>query len=178
MLPHQMAAPVSILQHVLRTQEGIMLEDASARNLFPDDEYLRERRPKSVLCMPIIRQDRVIGILYLENNLTTLAFTSYRIHVLKLLASQAAISLENARLYTNLRKSQEKYRDLIEVSPDAIFVIDTDLTYVSANPAGAKLAGCTGEELIGRPVAETFAPEERLLMVWLLTGLPNLRTWQ
>jgi PAS domain S-box-containing protein len=164
MLLDQMAAPISILQHVLRAHGGIMLEDASARNLFPDDEYLRQRRPKSLLCMPIIRQDRVIGILYLENNLTTLAFTSYRIHVLKLLASQAAISLENARLYTDLRKSQEKYRDLIEVSPDAIFVIDTDLTYVSANLAGLKLAGCAEEELIGRPVAETFAPEEWSLL--------------
>jgi PAS domain S-box-containing protein len=164
MLLDPMAAPVSVLQHVLRTHEGIMLEDASARSLFPDDEYLCQRRPKSVLCMPIVRQDRVIGILYLENNLTTLDFTAYRIHVLKLLASQAAISLENARLYTNLRKSQEKYRDLIEVSPDAIFVIDTDLTYVSANLAGAKLAGCTEEELIGRPLTETFSPEEWSLL--------------
>jgi signal transduction histidine kinase len=108
--PDHVAAPQSILQYVLRTQEGVMLEETSARNLFPDDDYLRLRRPKSVLCMPIIRQDAVVGILYLENNLTTLAFTSYRIQVLKLLASQAAISLENARLYSERKRAEEALR--------------------------------------------------------------------
>jgi len=108
--PHHLAAPQSVLQYVLRTREGVMLEDTSARNLFPDDEYLNQRRPKSVLCMPIIRQDEVVGILYLENNLTTLAFTSYRIHVLKLLASQAAISLQNARLYSERKRAEEALR--------------------------------------------------------------------
>jgi predicted ATPase/signal transduction histidine kinase len=104
------AAPLSILQYVTRTGKSTILEDASVRNLFSDDEYLRRRHPRSVLCMPIARYDEVVGILYLENNLTTHAFTSYRIQVLELVAAQAAISLENARLYTDLRKSEQKLR--------------------------------------------------------------------
>jgi GAF domain-containing protein len=88
----------------MRTRESVILEDASLGNLFSDDEYLRRRHPKSVLCMPIVRQAKLTGILYLENNLTTHAFTPDRIAVLKLLASQAAISLENAYLYADLRQ--------------------------------------------------------------------------
>ena len=163
-VPGRQAGPQSILQYVARTRERVILEDASVRNLFSDDDYLRQRHPKSVLCVPITRQDQLIGVLYLENNLTTHAFTSYRIHVLELLASQAAISLDNARLYTDLRESEQKYRDLIDVAPDAIFIIDTDLNYVSANPAGLELAACTREELLGRPIAETFVPEELPLL--------------
>jgi GAF domain-containing protein len=98
--------PGSIVQYVMRTRESVILEDASIRNLFSDDDYLRRQRPKSVLCMPITRQADVVSILYLENNLTTHAFTSDRITVLKLLASQGAISLENARLYADLRQAE------------------------------------------------------------------------
>ena len=148
------AAPQSTLQYVIKTQSTVVLEDAAVRNPFSDDEYFRKTQAKSVLCVPIVRQTKTIGVFYLENNLTNNAFTQERITVLKLLASQAAISLENAHLYADLRKSEEKYRDLIEVSPDAIFVIDTDLNYVSVNSAGAQLAGCSPEELIGTPIAE------------------------
>jgi GAF domain-containing protein len=67
------------------------------RNLYSEDEYVRLKRPRSVLCLPIVKQTNLVGALYLENNLTPCAFTSDRIAVLKLLASQAAISLENAQ---------------------------------------------------------------------------------
>jgi PAS domain S-box-containing protein len=158
------AAPPSTLRYVIKTQSTVVLEDAAVRNPFSDDEYFRKAHAKSVLCVPIVRQAKIMGVFYLENNLTNNAFTSERITVLKLLASQAAISLENAHLYADLRKSEEKYRDLIEVSPDAIFVIDTDLKYVSVNSAGAQLAGCTPEELVGTPIASTFVPGDRPLV--------------
>jgi PAS domain S-box-containing protein len=76
----------------------------------------------------------------------------------------ASVAIEHTRAQESLRRSEAKYRDLIDVSPDAIYIIDTDLTYVLANPAGAKLAGCTQEELVGTPIAETFVPEERHLL--------------
>ena len=76
----------------------------------------------------------------------------------------ASVAIEHTRAQEGLHRSEAKYRDLIDVSPDAIFIIDTDLTYVLANPAGAELAGCTQEELIGTPIAETFVPEERPLL--------------
>jgi PAS domain S-box-containing protein len=84
--------------------------------------------------------------------------------LLEQFAHVASVAIEHTRAQESLRRSEAKYRDLIDVSPDAIYIIDTDLTYVLANPAGAELAGCTQEELIGTPIAETFVPEERPLL--------------
>jgi PAS domain S-box-containing protein len=84
--------------------------------------------------------------------------------LLEQFAHVASVAIEHTRARESLRRSEAKYRDLIDVSPDAIYIIDTDLTYVLANPAGAKLAGCTQEELMGTPIAETFVPEERPLL--------------
>jgi PAS domain S-box-containing protein len=98
--------PESVLQYVIHTRESVILDDASASTLFSADAYLQRRRPRSVLCLPLIKQTKLVGALYLENTLTPRAFTSGRIAVLELLASQAAISLENATLYSNLRYSE------------------------------------------------------------------------
>jgi predicted ATPase/GAF domain-containing protein len=86
----------AIVNYVSRTQESIVLGDAVNEGMFTADTYVLENQPKSVLCMPITRQARLMGILYLENNLTTNAFTPERLETLELLSSQAAISLENA----------------------------------------------------------------------------------
>jgi GAF domain-containing protein len=98
--------PQSALHYLIRTRERVVLDDASAANLYSDDEYVRQKRPRSVLCLPIVKQTKVIGALYLENNLTPRAFTSDRVAVLELLAPQAAISLENASLYSDLQRSE------------------------------------------------------------------------
>jgi PAS domain S-box-containing protein len=98
--------PQSALHYVIRTQKTVVLDDASVRNLYSDDEYVRQKLPRSVLCLPIVKQTKLVGVLYLENNLTPCAFTSDRVAVLELLASQAAISLENARLYSDLQRSE------------------------------------------------------------------------
>ena len=87
---------------MIRTQDSLLL-DASDESPFSGDEYIRQKRCRSVLCLPLTKQAKLIGVLYLENSLTSHAFTPARIAVLKLLASQAAISLENARLYSDLR---------------------------------------------------------------------------
>lgn len=98
--------PQSALQYVLRTRERLVLDDASRGGLAADDAYVRLVRPRSVLCLPIFKQTSIVGALYLENNLTTCAFTSDRVTVLDFLASQAAIALENARLYSELARSE------------------------------------------------------------------------
>jgi predicted ATPase/GAF domain-containing protein len=98
--------PQSALHYVIRTRERVVLDDASVRNLYSEDEYVRTKRPRSVLCLPIVKQAKLIGALYLENNLTPRAFTSDRVDVLDVLASQAAISLENASLYSDLQRSE------------------------------------------------------------------------
>jgi GAF domain-containing protein len=96
--------PNSALHCVIRTQHRVVLDDASARNSYSDDQYLEQRKAKSVLCLPIVKQTKLIGVLYLENNLTPRVFTSGRVAVLDMLVSQAAISLENARLYAALEQ--------------------------------------------------------------------------
>ncbi len=95
----------SVVDYVYRTKESLVLKNASAEDEFAHDPYVRENKPKSILCMPLIRQGRLTGILYLENNLATAAFTPDRLGILSLVCSQAAISLENARLY----EQQEEY---------------------------------------------------------------------
>src|SRR6202044_578494 len=94
--------PASVLQYVIRTQQSVIMDDATADNRFPGDEYIRQKHVRSLLCLPLVKQARLIAVLYLENNLASHAFTPARIAVLKLLSSQAAISLENARLYAEL----------------------------------------------------------------------------
>jgi len=96
--------PESVLHTVIRTRESVILDDASTQSPFSADGYIRETHARSVLCLPMRKQAKLIGVLYLENNLTPHAFTPARIAVLNLLASQAAISLENARLYADLRQ--------------------------------------------------------------------------
>jgi predicted ATPase/signal transduction histidine kinase/CheY-like chemotaxis protein len=94
--------PYSIVQYVARTQDSVILDDASAPTPFSADEYIRHKRARSVLCLPLVKQAKLIGLLYLENNLAPGIFTPQRIVLLELLASQAAISLENAHLYSEL----------------------------------------------------------------------------
>ncbi|MDB6043840.1 MAG: hypothetical protein JWM63_2391 [Gammaproteobacteria bacterium] len=102
--------PDSVLHYVVRTQESVILDDASAQSAFAADAYIRRNRVRSVLCLPLIRQTALIGVLYLENNLTPRVFTPSRSAVLKLIASQAAISLENAYLYTDLQQENSDRR--------------------------------------------------------------------
>ncbi len=94
--------PKALINYVARTGENLVLNDAGADSKFANDPYLQTRQPKSVLCSPILNQGKLVGILYLENNLTPGAFTPDRLEVLNLLTSQAAISLENAQLYEQL----------------------------------------------------------------------------
>src|ERR1700691_4041344 len=102
--------PVSVLHTVIRTRESVILDDASTQNPFSADWYIRNTHARSVLCLPMLKQGKLIGVLYLEHNLTPRAFTSDRLAVLNLLASQAAISLENARLYSERKLAEDRLR--------------------------------------------------------------------
>ncbi|MDZ8188808.1 MAG: AAA family ATPase [Nostoc sp. ChiSLP02] len=94
--------PVAIVNYVARTQENVVLNNATQEEQFIRDPYIVATQPKSILCTPLLHQGKLSGILYLENNLTTEAFTSDRIELLRILSAQAAISIENARLYGQL----------------------------------------------------------------------------
>lgn len=104
----------AIVRYVIRTGENVVLRDAAREGLFMEDQYVLGSRPKSVLCTPISQKTQLSGVLYLENNLVTNAFTEDRISLLNILLAQAAISLENARLYRDTKTAEGKYRNLSE----------------------------------------------------------------
>ncbi|MEG4816926.1 AAA family ATPase [Microcoleus sp. K5-D4] len=94
--------PLTIINYVGIAKENVVLNEAAVSQRFINDPYILKTKPKSILSMPIINQGKLIGILYLENNITTGAFTTQRLEVLKILSSQIAISLKNAMLYGKL----------------------------------------------------------------------------
>jgi len=102
--------PESIVRYVMRTRHDAILDDAAAENPFSADHYILHHRVRSVLCLPLITQSNLTGVLYLENNLAARVFTPDRITVLKVLASQAAVSLENSRLYSDLEDRERALR--------------------------------------------------------------------
>lgn len=99
--------PLTVIQYVEHRLETLLLANAANEPNFANDPYIKQHLPKSLLCIPIIYQSKLIGILYLENNQSAEAFTSSHLEVLKLLISQAAIALENARLYERLANYSE-----------------------------------------------------------------------
>jgi predicted ATPase/GAF domain-containing protein len=106
--------PRPVVEYVTRTKENIVLGNASTDEVFAYGPYISEKKVKSLLCMPIIYQNKMNGILYLENNLTTDAFTEDRINLLQMLSSQTAISIENSRLYANLEEKVKERTELLE----------------------------------------------------------------
>ena len=115
------ALPASLLNYVQRTRESVILDDAAAHSPFADDPRIRQRQTRSVLCLPLLNQAKLVGVLYLENNLAPRVFAPSRIAVLRLLASQAATALENTRLYGDLAEREAKIRRLVDANIIGIF---------------------------------------------------------
>jgi PAS domain S-box-containing protein len=194
--------PDSLLRYVLRTQESVILDDAVTQtrsrrvvrpspaakgrggspagpddvaNLFTEDEYIRQQRPRSILCLPLVKQAKLMGALYLENNLASGVFTPRRLAMLELLASQAAISLDHARLYADLiqenndrrkaeealRASEERWSMLAENSSAGIALIAPSGRFIAANVALQKMLGYTEPELQARTAASITHEEDR-----------------
>jgi len=141
------ASPEMLLRYVIRTRKTLILDDASKPNLFSEDEYVRRLRPKSVLCFPLVRQGRLAGLLYLENTLTSHAFTADRIALLELLAAQAAISLENTRLYSEVQEREARIRRLVDANIVGICVWDFAGGTLEANDAFLAMVGYDREDL-------------------------------
>ena len=133
--PTPAALPESLVRYVMRTREIVILADASAQTPFSADPYIVQCRAHSILCLPLVNQTKLIGILYLENNLTPYVFTPGRVTVLKLLASQAAISLENSRLYRDLEDREGKIRRLVDANILGICIWNFEGAIVGSNEA-------------------------------------------
>ncbi len=131
----------AIVYYVERTKKTLVLADASREGNFTRDEYIKREKPLSILCMPIMNQAVLTGILYLENNLAKGAFTPQMVEILTILGSQAAISIENARLYSRLQESESNYRGLYENAVEGIFQTAVDGRVLSGNPSLARIMG-------------------------------------
>ena len=167
------ALPESILNYVRRSQEKVLLADATAPHPFAADPYFARQQPKSLSCVPIIRQAALIGLLYLENDLVTNAFTPDRIAVMELLASQAAISLENAQLYSDLqqenaerkraeeavREREARIRRLVESNIVGISFSDLHGGVIDANDAFLQIVGYSRQDMQSGKIRSLMAPE-------------------
>jgi predicted ATPase/putative methionine-R-sulfoxide reductase with GAF domain len=132
--------PTSIIYYVARTKETIVLNDATSSGQFTNDSYIIAKKTKSILCTPLLNQGQLKGIVYLENNLTTGAFTSERVELLNILAAQAAISIDNSRLYQTLeQRVEERTKELtntLEVlkATQAELIFENDLLKSAEQP--------------------------------------------
>ncbi|WP_375475822.1 AAA family ATPase [uncultured Nostoc sp.] len=132
--------PHSLIYAVKRSLQPTVILDITLHPVLIADPYIIRQQPKSLLCTPILYQGKLLGILYLENNLMTGAFTSDRVEILNLLCTQAAISLENARLYQqaqntleNLGQTEQFLRLIIENIPQSVFWKDCNSVYLGCN---------------------------------------------
>jgi PAS domain S-box-containing protein len=153
--------PSAVLNYVRRTCEQVLVDDVMQPHPFAGDPYLRRRQPRSVLCVPLLRQSRTIGVLYLEHLLGTHAFTPQRATVLGMLAAQAAISLETSRLYAALKEENEQRRRaeaatlewqarigrLVDSNIIAVRISDLDGRIIEANDAYLRMVGYTREDM-------------------------------
>jgi PAS domain S-box-containing protein len=155
--------PESVFRYVLRTRESVLLHDASSRNPFSTDQYIAKHHARSVLCLPILKRTGLLGMLYLENNLTPHAFTPARMAILKLLASEAAVSMENARLYRDLAEREARIRRLVDANIIGIFIWDLEGWILEANDAFLHMVGYNREDLLSKRVRWTdLTPPEWL----------------
>jgi PAS domain S-box-containing protein len=139
--------PEAVIQYAARTQESVMLDDASARGSFSNDEYIRRAHALSVLCLPLVKQGRLVAVLYLENNLAANVFTPARIAVLSVLVSAAAISLENSRLYRDLQEREAKIRRLVDANIVGVLISNLEGPILEANDAFLQMVRYTRDDL-------------------------------
>jgi len=143
--------PYTIINTIKRTQQILIINNFEQENNFTTDPYFLQKQPKSLLCMAILNQGKLIGILYLENNLSTEAFTPERIEVLNLLTSQAAISIENARLYQKLETQVEQRTQHLQQALEKLQQTQTQLIQTEKmSSLGQMVAGIAHE--INNPI--------------------------
>jgi PAS domain S-box-containing protein len=140
--------PQSLVLCAARTQESVILDDASAQGEFTSDAYVRRKRARSVLTLPLIKQGKLVALLYLENNLAPRVFTPARVAILKFLASQAATSLDNARLYREIQERESRIHRLVDANIIGMHIFNADGVIVDANHSFLKTVGYDRDDII------------------------------
>jgi two-component system, NarL family, sensor kinase len=173
--------PESIIQYVIRTHEPVILNDATHEGNFIHEQYIQHNQPKSLLCLPLLNQTKLVGVLYLENQLATGVFTPDRSQVLYLLSTQAAIAIENARLYSKLQSSKNLTAQFLEAVYMGIGVVDAAGRPYYVNQRGTQLLGKGVDPAVtSDQLAEIYQlysagtdqsyPKEKMPMVRALSG--------
>ena len=172
--------PTKLIQYVKNTQEVVVID-----NLITDlpviDDYLTQRQPKSLLCLPILNQGKLMGILYLKNRCTSNVFTNDRLSVLNFLCTQAAISLENARLYQDVNQSlqeihrkETQYRGIFEAVNEGLAITDLETgKLIAANPAYCDLHGYSYEDLLEMNPFDLIKSENKFKFLDFLTTIKS-----
>lgn len=156
-LPVEQNLPVSILNYVIRTQEIVVKGDAANQGRFTQDSYIQTHQTKSLLCAPLVNQGQLIGIIYLENNLLTDAFTQNRLNVLQLLSGQAAIAMTNAKLYSQVTEKERRLTQYLEAMPIGVSVHDKTGQLTYANQTARQVLGIdVPPEATTEQLAETY----------------------
>lgn len=173
----------SLIRYVGRTREIVLLADAARDPRFALDPHVVATRPKSVLCVPMVRRGNVTGVVYLENNLATALFSEQRISALQVLAAQTRISLDNAELLANLRATAKNLHDkehfirrVLDTAPALVYTFDlASGAFAYINPNGAEWLGTTPEALVGDTQAAEILlhPNDRGAMLTHLRSLAS-----
>jgi PAS domain S-box-containing protein len=188
-LPIADRLPESIIQYVIRTHESIILDDATREGNFINDPYIQHHQTQSVLCLPLLNQSKLVAVLYLENQLTIGVFTpeqfseggATRSQLLNLLSTQAAIAIENAKLYSEQRASKSQMAQFLEAIPVGIGIVDAAGRPYYANQRGIQLIGKAIDPSVPPDqIAEVYQfyvtgtnqiyPTERLPVIRALSG--------
>lgn len=142
-LPLEQVSQVAqtIIHYVIHTQEVVVVNDATTESHFINDAYVVAKQPKSILCAPLIYQNQLTAILYLENNVTQGAFTADKVSILNVLSSQMAISIQNAKLYAEVRENERTLAQFLEAIPVGIGILDTAGKPYFVNRRGQELLG-------------------------------------
>ncbi len=173
--------PESIIQYVIRTLKPVTLNDATREGAFINEPYIQQNQPQSIFCLPLLNQAKLVGVLYLENRLAVGVFTPERSQVLQLLSTQAAIAIENANLYSELRASESKITQFLEAIPVGIGIVDAMGRPYYSNQCGNQLTGKeTDTSIAPEQISEAYQlyvagtdqiyPAERLPIVRALRG--------
>lgn len=159
----------AIIRYVARTDETLILENASLEGDFTNDPYVLSNNCKSILCMPFSYKKGQNRILFIENNQIVDAFPRNRVETLRLILPQVAISIENAQLFTGLNQAHEQLRSIFDNSVDGIGVAQSGI-HTLVNPAYMKMFGYEDRtQLINQPLLEIIAPDKRPQFMAYLT---------
>lgn len=173
--------PTSIIHYVARTKDTVLEHNIAQQGRFSEDPYIKAQQTKSVLCTPLIDQGQLTGIIYLENNLTTRAFTPKRLKILQLLSGQAAIAISNAKLYKELQESQRRLEQFLDAMPIGVTIHQPNGQAYYSNLQAKQLLGmdilpeAQNEELsqayqIYQAGTKDLYPTEQLPVVKALAG--------